>query len=58
MRLCSLFWASVVRVLVEPSPAFFFSKEEDKMQKCTVTNVDALPAEINTPMTVRMTDHN
>lgn len=28
------------------------------MQKCTVTNVDAMPAKINTPITVTMTDHN
>lgn len=53
MRQRSLFWASVVGVLVEP-----YFKEEAKIQKCTVTNVDALPAEINTPVTVRMTNNH
>lgn len=38
------------------SPAFLTKRT--KCKKHTVTNADAMPAEINTPITVRMTDHN
>lgn len=50
------FWASAIMVIEAQSSAFL--RKRTKCKNTHVTNVDAMRAEINTPITVRMTDHN